>query len=165
MVSAKEIKALAERLSKAEALVEAGAVFPFSGLPGYAVVRFEAGKEHCTCPDFQQRQGKAGQPCKHILAASIGTTGEAASESASRSRGRAAQQRHEGHIQAGGFEKDVSVEETDPDINDQIDAAYRTKYRRSASYVPPMISPEARATTLRLVPPATSTRVQRPRSS
>ena len=64
---------------------------------------------------------------------------------------------HEGRIAAGGVEQDVTfVEETDPGINDQIDAAYRTKYRRSASYVPPMISPEARATTLRLVPPATS---------
>ena len=44
------------------------------------------------------------------------------------------------------------MEETDPSINDQVDTAYRTKYRRYASYVPPMISPEARATTLKLVP-------------
>jgi hypothetical protein len=66
---------------------------------------------------------------------------------------RAAQARHEGHIRASGIEKDVTfVEETDAGINDQIDAAYRTKYRRSASYVPPMISPQARATTLKLVP-------------
>ncbi len=68
---------------------------------------------------------------------------------------RAAQVRHAGRIWAGGVEKDVTfVEEADPGINDQIDAAYRTKYRRSASYVPPMISPEARATTLKLVPRA-----------
>ena len=61
--------------------------------------------------------------------------------------------RHEGHIRAGGLEQDVTfVEEANPGINDQIDAVYRAKYRRSASYVPPMISPEARATTLRLVP-------------
>lgn len=66
---------------------------------------------------------------------------------------RAAQAGHQGHIWAGGIEQDVTfVEETDPGINDQVDAAYRAKYRRSASYVPPMISPEARATTLRLVP-------------
>src|SRR5574342_618577 len=33
---------------------------------------------------------------------------------------------HEGHIQAGGVDKDVTfVEEVAPDINDQIDAAYR----------------------------------------
>lgn len=66
---------------------------------------------------------------------------------------RAAQAHHEGHIQAGGVEKNISfVEETDTSINDQIDEAYRSKYRRYASYVPPMISREARATTLKLVP-------------
>jgi hypothetical protein len=69
---------------------------------------------------------------------------------------RAAQAHHTGRIRAGGIEKDVIfVEETDPSTNDQIDAAYRTKYRRYASYVPPMISPEARATTLKLVPHST----------
>ena len=71
---------------------------------------------------------------------------------------RAAQARREGRIRAGGVEKDVTfVEETDPGINDQIDAAYRTKYRRYAdTYVPPMVTPEARATTLKLVPRATA---------
>ena len=65
---------------------------------------------------------------------------------------RAAQAHHEGRIRAGGVAKDVTfVEETDPSINDQIDAAYHTKYRRYASYVPPMITPEACATTLKLV--------------
>jgi hypothetical protein len=88
MVTVNEVRKLAERLSKAEALVEAGAAFPVSGLPGNAVVRngdgnsmylvrFEAGREHCTCPDFQHRQGKAGQPCKHILAAELGASLEA----------------------------------------------------------------------------------------
>jgi Uncharacterized protein conserved in bacteria (DUF2255) len=43
-----------------------------------------------------------------------------------------------------------------PGTNDQIDAAYREKYRRYSAYVPPMISPEARATTLRLMPRSTS---------
>src|SRR5207244_9479478 len=43
------------------------------------------------------------------------------------------QARHEGHIQAGGVDKDVTFGvEPDADINDQIDAAYRTKYRRSS---------------------------------
>ena len=66
---------------------------------------------------------------------------------------RAAQSRREGHISTGGVEKDVTfVEETDPDINDELDSVYREKYRRYASYVTPMISPEARSTTLRLVP-------------
>lgn len=71
---------------------------------------------------------------------------------------RAARARCEGRIRAGGVEKDVTfVEAADPDLNDQIDAAFRAKYHHSASYVPPMISPQARATTLRLVPRATST--------
>ncbi len=67
---------------------------------------------------------------------------------------RAAQARHDGRIRAGGVEKDVNlVEETDPHINDQIDAAYRTKYRRyGAQYVDAMVAPEARATTLKLAP-------------
>ena len=72
---------------------------------------------------------------------------------------RGTQVRHEGHIQAGGVDKDVTfVEETDPTINDQIDAAYRTKYRRyEAMYVKPMVSREARSATIKLVPrPTTS---------
>ena len=57
---------------------------------------------------------------------------------------RGTQVRHEGHIQAGGVEKDVTfMEESDPGINDQIDAAYRTKYRRyAASIISSIISPE-----------------------
>ncbi len=71
---------------------------------------------------------------------------------------RAAQVRHEGRIRAGGVKKDVTfVEESDPGINDQIDAAYRTKYRRhSARFINPMVAPEARSTTIRLVPRSTS---------
>lgn len=65
--------------------------------------------------------------------------------------------RHEGRILAGGVEKDVTfVEERDPAINDQIDAAYRTKYRRhAAQYVDPMVAPEARAATIKLAPRST----------
>jgi hypothetical protein len=59
----------------------------------------------------------------------------------------------EGRIDAGGVEKDVTfVTEPDAGINDRIDAADREKYRRSAAYVPPMITSDARTTTLRLVP-------------
>ncbi len=67
---------------------------------------------------------------------------------------RGAQVRHEGHVRAGGVDKDVTfVEETDPSINDQIDAAYHTKYRRyGGTYVNPMVALEARAATLKLVP-------------
>ena len=65
---------------------------------------------------------------------------------------RAAQVRNEGRIWAGGVEKDVTFVDAEPDINDAIDAVYRTKYHRYAdSYVLPMISPDARATTLKLV--------------
>jgi hypothetical protein len=67
---------------------------------------------------------------------------------------RGAQMRYEGHIQAGDVEKDVTfVEEADPDLNDQIDAAYRTKYRRyAASIISSIVSPEARSATIKLVP-------------
>ena len=60
---------------------------------------------------------------------------------------------HEGQIQAGGVIKDVAfVEEPDPAINEQIDAAYRTKYRRYAtSIVNTTVSPEACAATIKLV--------------
>jgi hypothetical protein len=59
----------------------------------------------------------------------------------------------EGHISAGGVEKDVTfVEENDPDINEQIDDAYRTKYRRyAARIINSTLSPEAQAATLKLV--------------
>jgi hypothetical protein len=61
---------------------------------------------------------------------------------------------HEAHIRAGGVDKDVRLVETD-DLNDQIDAAYRTKYRRyAASIIDTIVSPRARAATLRLVPTA-----------
>lgn len=66
---------------------------------------------------------------------------------------RNAQVRHEGRIQAGGIEKDVAfVEESDPGINDKIDAAYRAKYGRYPQFVAPMVTPEVRATTIKLAP-------------
>jgi hypothetical protein len=65
---------------------------------------------------------------------------------------RGAQVRHEGHIRAGGVDKDVVLVETG-DVNDEVDAEYRTKYRRyAASLVDPITSPEARGATLRLLP-------------
>jgi hypothetical protein len=67
---------------------------------------------------------------------------------------RGTQARHEGRISAGGVKKDVTfVEETDPDLNGQIDAGYRNKYRRyAASIIGSVVSPEARAATIKLVP-------------
>jgi hypothetical protein len=62
-------------------------------------------------------------------------------------------QRHEGHIQAGGIEKDVTfVEEAAPALNDQIDAAYQAKYHRYPSSVGHINSPEARTATIKLIP-------------
>ena len=61
---------------------------------------------------------------------------------------------HEGHIRAGGVDKDVTfVDVADSGVNDQIDAAYRAKYRRfGASYVDPMVAERARTATLKLAP-------------
>jgi len=70
---------------------------------------------------------------------------------------RGTQVRHEGHIQAGGIDKDVTFVGADPDINDQIDAAYRTKYRRyAASIIGHIVSSQARSATIKLVPRSTS---------
>ena len=70
---------------------------------------------------------------------------------------RGTQMRHEGRIRAGGVDKDVAfVDEADSNINQQIDAAYRAKYRRYAtSIVNSTLTPEARAATIKLVPRST----------
>jgi hypothetical protein len=69
---------------------------------------------------------------------------------------RGTQMRHEGRIWAGGVEKDVTFVDAAPNLNDQIDAEYRTKYRRyAASIIESIVSPEARSTTIRLAPLST----------
>ena len=66
---------------------------------------------------------------------------------------RGTQVRHEGHIWAGGIEKAVMFADADPKINDQIDAAYRIKYRHyHANIIGSIITPEARSATIKLVP-------------
>ncbi|HEX7211724.1 MAG TPA: DUF2255 family protein [Propionibacteriaceae bacterium] len=67
---------------------------------------------------------------------------------------RGTQTRHRGHIRAGGVTKDVSFVSVDPaDVGEEIDAAYRAKYRRyPAGVVNSVLTPEARAATLELVP-------------
>ena len=61
--------------------------------------------------------------------------------------------RHEGRIWTGGVEKDVTfVEEENSDINEKINEAYLTKYGRYPQYVAPMVTPEVRAATIKLVP-------------
>jgi hypothetical protein len=66
---------------------------------------------------------------------------------------RGTQVRHEGHIQAGGVSKDVTFTDPGDDLGDQIDAAYRAKYRRyAASIIDHITSAQAQAATIKLVP-------------
>ena len=70
---------------------------------------------------------------------------------------RGVQTLHEGHIRAGGVDKDVTfVEEIDSEVNDQVDAAYITKYRHYASIAKSMTTPAVRAATIKLVPRQTN---------
>jgi hypothetical protein len=66
---------------------------------------------------------------------------------------RGTQVRHEGRIWTSGIEKDVTFVDAGHAVDDQIDAAYRRKYRRyAASIVSTIVSPNARSATLKLVP-------------
>jgi hypothetical protein len=66
---------------------------------------------------------------------------------------RALQASKNGRIWAGRLERDVRFEAAGAAINDEIDAAYRAKYRRYAGRIlNSVLTPEARSTTLRLVP-------------
>jgi len=65
---------------------------------------------------------------------------------------RAVQGSKDGRIWAGGLERDITFEEAGPSINAEIDAAYRSKYRRYAGRIlNSVLTPQARSTTLRLV--------------
>jgi hypothetical protein len=60
---------------------------------------------------------------------------------------------HQGRIHANGIRKDVDFQNADPALGDQIDAAYRNKYRRhGAQYVDSIVSSSARSTTIKLFP-------------
>ncbi len=67
---------------------------------------------------------------------------------------RGTQTRRQGHIRSGGVDKDVAfVVDTDPALNDRIDAAYRDKYRRYGDrIVGTVVNPASRDSTIRLVP-------------
>ena len=66
---------------------------------------------------------------------------------------RGSQERHEGRIRAGGVQQDITFVEADRNIDDEIDAAYRDKYRRYAGRIlESVLTPEARSSTLKLVP-------------
>ena len=58
-----------------------------------------------------------------------------------------------GLVAPGLMAKDVRFVEPAEDVSDEIETAYRTKYRRyNASEVDPLFTPDARAATLELVP-------------
>jgi hypothetical protein len=66
---------------------------------------------------------------------------------------RGTQERHEGRVSAGGVTKDVSFEDPREDLRARIDKAYRHKYRRyAANIVGSVLTPQARSTTIKLVP-------------
>ncbi|MEU8343210.1 hypothetical protein SAMN05443665_1015133 [Actinomadura meyerae] len=63
-----------------------------------------------------------------------------------------AENTHRGQIRADGTTVDVAfVDEGDPAVNEQVDAAYMAKYG-STPYAEPMTRPGPRDTTLRLAP-------------
>src|SRR5229473_2771909 len=71
---------------------------------------------------------------------------------------RGTQERHEGRIRAGRLQQDVAFVDADNEINDQVDAAYRAKYSRYAGRIlNSVLTPEARSTTIKLVPLPTRT--------
>src|SRR3979409_1714044 len=64
---------------------------------------------------------------------------------------RGTRERHEGRIRAGGVQKDVTFVDADHDIDDEVDAAYRAKYRRYAgSILNSVLTAAARSTTIKL---------------
>jgi len=69
---------------------------------------------------------------------------------------RGTQERHEGRVRAGGVQQDVVFVDADHDIDYEVDADYRAKYRRYAgSIFNSVLTPEARATTMKLAPRST----------
>ncbi|HEY3084123.1 MAG TPA: DUF2255 family protein [Candidatus Dormibacteraeota bacterium] len=63
------------------------------------------------------------------------------------------QRTHQGRIWAGGLEKDVTFVDADHEIDDAIDAAYRSKYRRyTGRILDSCLTADARSTTTKLVP-------------
>jgi hypothetical protein len=66
---------------------------------------------------------------------------------------RGTQASHQGHVEAGGVSKDVTFTDPGDSVDEELDAAYRAKYRRySPGIVNSILTEQARAATLRLVP-------------
>jgi hypothetical protein len=71
---------------------------------------------------------------------------------------RGIQKTHQGRIRAGGIQQDVTFVEADHGIDDEVDAAYRTKYNRYAGRIlNSVLTPEARSATAKILPRSTST--------
>jgi len=69
---------------------------------------------------------------------------------------RGTQEKHEGRIQTGAVRQDVTFVDAGHGLDAEIDAAYRTKYRRYAGRIlDSVLTPEARAATLKVVPRST----------
>jgi hypothetical protein len=70
---------------------------------------------------------------------------------------RGVQETHRGRIRAGRIEKDVSFVDARHDIDGEVDATYRAKYSRyTGRILDSILTPEARSTTIELVPRPTS---------
>lgn len=66
---------------------------------------------------------------------------------------RATKVRAEGHVEVRDLRKAVTFRAADPAVADQIDTAYRNKYRHhGAQYINSVTTAEARSTTIKLVP-------------
>jgi hypothetical protein len=65
---------------------------------------------------------------------------------------------HEGRIPAGGVTTDVTFVDAKGDLEDRIDDAYRTGYRRYSRVIAgSVLTPQPRSATIRLIPrPTTS---------
>jgi hypothetical protein len=69
---------------------------------------------------------------------------------------RGTQERHEGRIRAGQAQQEVTFVDAGNDVDDEVDAAYRAKYRRyTGSILNSVLTAAARASTVKLVPRST----------
>ncbi|HEY2053182.1 MAG TPA: DUF2255 family protein [Solirubrobacterales bacterium] len=65
---------------------------------------------------------------------------------------KAAEQRHEGRIEADSTAVDVAFEDVPNHLDEEIDDAYKTKYGYPSDPVDSMTTDAAKATTIRVVP-------------
>ena len=65
---------------------------------------------------------------------------------------KAAEQRHEGRIEADATAVDVAFEDAPHHLDEEIDEAYKTKYGYPSGPVDSVITDAAQATTLRVIP-------------